>query len=176
MLARDQADHTDTSPRPALFRERLWPTPLVWLLLLAAPGALGVAYGAAFTPGLGWVVFGVGFLITVLLVVLGSPTIVVTDQELIAGRARLPRRTIRAVTALASKGGAGQAASPTATPSLRNELRTQATAFTLIRAWSGSAGVRIDLDDAQDPHPCWLLSTRRPAALAHALGSGIVAT
>ena len=143
-----------------LFRERLSPKPLVWLILAAAPAAVGIAYGAAFTPTLGWLIFFSGLTVVVPLVILGSPVLVVTDREIIAGRAVLPRSAIGGVTPLA-----GQPSIPT----LREELRRAATAFTIVRAWSGGTGIRIDLIDPEDPHPCWLLSSRRPQELAQVL-------
>jgi hypothetical protein len=143
-----------------LFRERLSPKPLVWVLLAAAPAAVGIAYGAAFTPTLGWVIFLSGLVVVVLLVILGSPLLVVTDREVIAGRAVLPRSAIGQVTPLTGQAGL---------PTLRAELRAAATAFTLVRAWSGGTGIRIDLADPDDPHPCWLLSSRRPQELAQVL-------
>ncbi|MFM7147262.1 MAG: DUF3093 family protein, partial [Actinomycetales bacterium] len=88
-----------------LFRERLSPKPLVWVLLAAAPAAVGIAYGAAFTPTVGWVISLSGLVVVVLLVILGSPLLVVTDREVIAGRAVLPRSTIGQVTPLTGQSG-----------------------------------------------------------------------
>ena len=46
--------------------------------------------------------------------------------------------------------------------------RLDARAYLCLRGWIPT-GVRIALADPQDPTPYWLLSTRRPEALAAAL-------
>lgn len=139
-----------------MFRERLLPTPPLWALFGAAPAALGVAYGAAFSATIGWATFALGLVTVGILVVLGSPVIQVTADELLAGKARIPRSIIAHAAALDAT-------------AFRNEMRTLATAFTLVRAWHGPRGVRVDLADSADPHPAWLLSTRHPDALIRAL-------
>lgn len=145
-----------------VFRERLVPGPLPCLLLAAAPAALGIAYGAAFTPLAGWLIFVVGFAALAVLVAMGSPVITVSERELTAGRARLPRTVIADLTVLDGVDG----------HTLRAALREDAAAYTVLRAWAGSKGLRIALADAEDPHPAWVLSTRRPKALAQALQYG----
>jgi len=152
------ASGTNDSPQSVLYRERLLPKPFIWPLLAAAPGALGIAYGAAFSATVGWLIFLVGLAVLVVLIVLGSPVILVTDREIVAGRARLPRSLVTGVTTLDASTG-----------TLREQLRNAATAFTLVRAWAGATGIRIDLVDPEDPHPCWLLSSRRPLVLAETL-------
>lgn len=40
--------------------------------------------------------------------------------------------------------------------------------FVIQRPWIREA-VRVEIDDPQDPTPCWVISSRRPAALAEAI-------
>ena len=139
---------------------------MVWILLACGPAALAVAYGAAFTATLGWVIFLAGLVVVAILVVLGSPVITVTNQAVTAGRATLPRWAIASSTPLTvTRSVAGEPNQVT----LRDQLRSTATAFTVVRAWSGGTGVRIDLADPDDPHPCWLISSRRPVEFAQIL-------
>jgi hypothetical protein len=92
--------------------------------------------------------------------VVASPTITVTTgrgSELVAGRARIPVALLGRTTP-----ARGEDARRERGPAL------DARAFLLIRGWVGPV-LRVELHDAQDPTPYWLLSTRRPEALAAAL-------
>ena len=86
-----------------------------------------------------------------------TPTVEVTDGMFRAGRARIERRYIGAARpfegaeATAERGG-----------------RLDARAWLLVRGWIPGL-VRVDLTDPGDPTPYWLVSTRRPDALAKAL-------
>ena len=141
----------------AQFRERLWPSWWVWLVVVAMAGVLGTAYGAAYDPLLGWAIFAAAALIGLAFLVVTSPVIEVRGAVLRAGVARLPRVNVGSVRALDSE-------------ELTRLRRTgDARAYVVLRAWSTSRAVRIDVRDEEDPHPYWLVSTRRPEALASAL-------
>ncbi|QSR30620.1 hypothetical protein CFI00_08930 [Nocardioides sp. S5] len=89
----------------------------------------------------------------------GSPRIVVTARWPYAGQARIERRHLGRITALDAsemRSWAGPKAS--------------ACAYLLLRPYI-STGVRIDINDPQDPTPYWLVSSRRASALAAVLGS-----
>jgi hypothetical protein len=47
-------------------------------------------------------------------------------------------------------------------------IRLDARAYLCIRGWL-PAGARVILDDPEDPTPYWLVSSRRPEALARAV-------
>ena len=47
--------------------------------------------------------------------------------------------------------------------------------YLVLRAWSSRRGVSITLDDAQDPHPRWVVTSRHPARLADAVREAAVA-
>lgn len=86
-----------------------------------------------------------------------TPTIEVTAEELRAGRARLPR----AVVASAEPHHGDEATA-------QRGVQLDARAWLLVRGWLPDL-VRVDLADADDPTPYWLVSTRNADALASAL-------
>jgi len=142
------------------YRERLWPAP--WLFIatgLVIPASflvflpISVPAGIATAIGL--------YAGCVVLLILASPRIEVTATEFIAGRARLPRSVIGDVTP-----HRGDQAT------LQRGRELDARAWMLIRGWV-SPVVRIELTDANDPTPYWLVSTRRPDDLVTALTSTV---
>lgn len=87
----------------------------------------------------------------------GSVHLVVDDNGLQAGRARLPRRHVGAVTPLdeaAARAVAG--------------VEADARALLVLRGYCRGA-VKVGVDDDADPTPYWLVSTRRPDDLARCL-------
>jgi len=141
------------------YRERLWPAP--WLYLATAlvmPASLLV-----FVP----INVGVGAIVAVVLyvgccvgLVLASPVIEVTADELVAGRAHLPLAAIGEATAHTGEEAV-----------LERGQRLDARAWLLIRGWIAPV-VRVEVRDADDPTPYWLVSTRQPDALVAALQVG----
>jgi len=142
-----------------VYSERLWPSLGVWLLVPVVAGAAFVALvPVGFAAGLA------GALVVAAAAVGGavaaSPTLSVTTGrggELVAGRARIPVALLGRTTP-----ARGEDARRERGPAL------DARAFLLIRGWVGPV-LRVELNDPQDPTPYWLLSTRRPEALAAAL-------
>lgn len=146
--------------------ERLWPAPWVWVALIAlgataavalepAAGATGVAVGGAVAAA------GVAAL-----VVWWSPAVRVVDVRrpdgtvepwLQAGPSRIPVRALGEVTALRDE-------------RWRAELGPgmDARSHRVVRGWVRH-GVRVPVTDPRDPVPYWLVSTRRPDALAAAV-------
>lgn len=140
------------------YRERLTPGFLAWLLMFALAAVFGIAFGAALGAAVGWFTFLVLLVLIVTLALLTSPSIEVTDEELRVGRARLPRRSVATVEALDAD-GARDARGP----------RADARQYLVLRSTTASTAVRIVLDDREDPHPSWLVSSRHPQQLAAAL-------
>lgn len=138
------------------YRERLWPAP--WLFLATAlviPASFLVFLPISVPAGIATAIgLYAGCLI---LLFVASPVIEVTAGELRAGRARLPLEVI--ATAEGFDG---------ADATLQRGQRLDARAWLLIRGWV-SPVAKITLDDATDPTPYWLVSTRRPAELVAAL-------
>ena len=139
------------------FRERVLPSVVAWLLVPAG----GALVGIMLLPIGVWVgVVGtcVVALVVALLLWRASPQITVQGGTLTVDRARLPIQVISAVDVL-DRTGTEEAMGP----------GLDARAYLRHRAWADHA-VRVVLDDPDDPTPYWLLSTRRPAELATALG------
>lgn len=146
------------APGGVVFDERLWPGPLGWFLAVAAAGLLTIAL-VPVHPGLAAGVGAVALAATLTFAVVTSPRVRVQGGELTAGRARIPVGLLGDARALD-----------------RDETRValgpglDARAYVCLRAWAGTA-VRVEVRDPQDPTPYWLVSTRRPAELAAALGA-----
>ena len=143
---------------PADFRERLLPRWWAWLLAYALIGMIAVAYGAALGAAIGWLVAVVGLGMATALLLITAPTIVIADGVLAVGGARLPLTSIGAVEEV--------------TGARIRELRgpgSDGRLFVSLRPWSGNDGVLVRLDDAADPHPAWLFTSRHPARVVDAL-------
>lgn len=95
----------------------------------------------------------------VLLLIAASPTIRITETELIAGKARVPLEIVGEATAY-SRDEARQERGP----------RLDARAWLLIRGWVDPV-VKVEITETADPTPYWLLSSRRPAEVVAALSS-----
>lgn len=128
-----------------------------WSLMVSS---FWLAMIVAVPERLAWIVTAIlALVMVVLLRSYGSPKIMVTTQWIHAGRARIQRRHLGPITALDAidmRSLAGPKAS--------------ARAYLLLRPYI-STGVRIDINDPQDPTPYWLLSSRQASALASVLGS-----
>jgi hypothetical protein len=93
----------------------------------------------------------------VVLLVIGSPTLEVTERGFTAGRASLPARHV------------GSAAGFTREDATRERgPALDARAWLLIRGWVEGV-VTVEVADDRDPVPYWLVSTRRPDELVSAL-------
>lgn len=140
------------------YRERL-SVPVHWWLIAAFFAlSLVVALGAY----LGWDWALATALLTTGAVVAtlasySAATLEVTAEELRAGRARIPWRYVRSAEPLDAEA-----------TRLSRGRDADASAFYLLRPYLSSA-VLVTLDDPRDSHPYWLLSSRRPAALAEAI-------
>lgn len=140
----------------ALYRERLWPSPWLYvaLLLLAPAGAMATfpLFAAAAIPvGIGLYVLIAGIITTL------SPLVSVEGGMLHAATAKIP------VTHL----GEMQHLGPNA---LRRAIGTEldARAHLMIRGWIHQ-GLRIEVTDPNDPTPYWIVTTRNIEKLARAI-------
>lgn len=140
------------------YRERLVPSWWAWVVMIGLVTMVAVAYGAAIDAGVGWVIGGAGVVLLGLSMIVTAPVIRVDDRVVRAGRARLPLPVVGHVEALDSQ-AAGRARTSGADP--RDYL--------VLRTWASARAVRITVCDPQDPHPSWLVSTRRPQHLADAI-------
>ena len=139
------------------YRERVQ-VPLTWwvfAVLFAATlaGAFGFYLGRGWALGIGGpalVFVGLGFWAA-------SYVVEVDDAEIRIGRAVIGRAWVGGARPLDAAG-----------TRLRSETQADARAHLVLRPWV-STTVELTLDDAADPVPYWLVSTRRPGALATAL-------
>lgn len=140
------------------FRERLyaswwtWPLPIAAAVLLAAEVHLGYPGVRAWLPYVALVPAAVALLLW-----LSRTRIEITDDELLAGDARLPLRFI-ADAEVIMPSEKQRALGPDLDPA----------AFIVHRPWARGA-VRIWLDDDNDPTPYWIISTRRAEELTELL-------
>ena len=144
------------------YRERLLPRWWAWLLAGALVAMLAVAYGAALGPTVGVVVAIAAGLVAAWLLWISAPAVTVAATTLSAGGAVLPLSCVSGVEVV---DGA--------------RIRTlrgpgaDARLFVELRPWSASGGVLVTLDDDEDPHPAWLVSSRGPARLAEVIRARI---
>jgi hypothetical protein len=138
------------------YHERLWPAGWIWaagLMLGASAGLVAAPFGDA-------AALGTGLVATALLtagLIAWTPTVGIQADELVAGRARVPLGLIAAPRSLDPE-------------QLRREHGPglDARAYLCVRGWI-STGIRVEIDDPQDPTPYWLVSSRRPQQLVAAL-------
>jgi hypothetical protein len=138
------------------YRERLWPTPWIYLTsLLLIPASILVLAPVSLPAGIatGIVLYAAvaGSLS------LTAPVIEVSDDRFRAGRATVP---------LEMTGDAVPAAGDAARVERGTGL--DARAFLVIRGWIRDV-VRVPITDVADPAPYWLVSTRHPNELAAAI-------
>lgn len=148
---------------PAAFNERLWPSPLLLMvLLLLLPSVTMIVY--ALSPALAIPIAIAVYLIIAGSLVLMSPTIAVKDGYLHAGNAKVPVSVLSETTVLNDA-------------KLRNLLGPGADvrAYMVVRGHIHQ-GLRVDLNDPQDPTPYWVLTTRRPNQLSAAIQAAQGAT
>lgn len=138
------------------YREKLWPSFGVWLLvpLIAFMCAVAVA-PIAFSVAA--IVAGVVACALAIWAAVAATRLEVTDQHFLCGDAKLPLDVISAGTLV-----------PEA--NVRREMGPDldARAFVTVRGWIPTM-VRLTLDDPEDDTPYWLVSSRRPEELLAAL-------
>ncbi|HET8616755.1 MAG TPA: DUF3093 domain-containing protein [Actinomycetales bacterium] len=140
-----------------LYRERLWPSGWVWLvvLLVAASSGLVVVKVAAI-----WVSVVIALVVMALAawgLVRSSARVEVTGDELVAGRAHIPVALLGTATVLGSTDFVR-----------RRGPDADVRAYLCQRSWI-TQGVEVTVVDDEDPTPYWLISSRDPKGLAAAL-------
>jgi Protein of unknown function (DUF3093) len=138
------------------YREKLWPTPWIYLAtLLLVPASILVLAPISLPAGIATGV--ILYLAVIGALSITSPVIEVRDGMLRAGRAEI---------ALSYTGEAV----PAFDAGARIERGTglDARAFLVIRGWVQPV-VKVPITDPADPAPYWLLSSRQPKELAAAI-------
>jgi hypothetical protein len=141
------------------FRERL-SVPAVWWLL-AGVFALSVLLAVGFYAGPVWGIAttAASLAVAIGLFVLSAVRIEVDDAAIRVGRALIEHRYIAGAQPLDAEQTRGRAG-----------VEADARAHLVLRPYVSTA-VEITLDDPDDPVPYWLVSSRRPEALAAALNA-----
>jgi hypothetical protein len=142
------------------YRERALPYWWAWLLPLGVVLMLAVAYGAALGPAAGYVIAAAGTALVAVVMWTSSPVMIVSRDGLTVGRATLPLDCIGEVEPL-TKADIVRLRGPGA----------DARLFTAVRTWSAREGLLVHVNDPDDPHPAWLISTRNPVRAIDALAA-----
>ncbi|WP_026819600.1 DUF3093 domain-containing protein [Arthrobacter castelli] len=151
----DSSPPTGSAPPAAepLYREKMWPAPWIWVVVLGFSGA-GIFIFAPISISAGITAAIVLLVIVSALLILSTPTIVVTEQTVQVGRAVIERRFVGTVESFTGSEATEQ-----------RGTKLHGLAYVCIRGWI-SPVVRIEITDESDPTPYWLASTRRPRQLA----------
>jgi hypothetical protein len=138
------------------YRERLWPGPLGWALVPASAVLAAIALWPLHPVASA---VGAGVVLVAALVAAWRVAVVVevAGGELRVGAARIPVAALGAPVPL-DRAGMRQALGP----------GSDARAWVCLRAWV-PGGVQVPVTDPGDPTPEWIVSTRRPQALASAV-------
>ena len=139
------------------FRERLHVPGVWWLLAAGFALSLLLALGLSIGPAWGIGAAAASLAVTTAIFVRSAVRIEVDDTMLRVGRAQIEHRYIGGAAALDAEQTRRRAG-----------VEADARAHLVLRPYVSTA-VEITLDDADDPVPYWLVSSRRPAALAAAL-------
>jgi hypothetical protein len=133
-------------PRAATFIPHLMVFPSFWLVFAPLNADFGLILGIFATVFSVWIRFAL------------SKRIVLTDQELIVGKARIPRDVLGKVTVIEKSDQFAE-----------KGPKLDARAYVALKALNGL--VKIENTDASDPTPYILVSTRKPEQLRQALTS-----
>lgn len=145
-----------TPDAPGAYTERLWPGPLGWALVVGSALAAGVIL-LPVHPTAALVGAAVTLVAAVVVAVRTATAVEVRGGELHVGAAHIPVTDLGEATPL-DRDGMRRALGP----------GSDARAFVCLRAWI-PGGIQVPVTDAADPTPSWLVSTRRPRALASAI-------
>ncbi|WP_395659107.1 DUF3093 domain-containing protein [Nocardioides sp.] len=140
------------------YTERLGVPLRWWVQCVMLVAVLWLAVAVALPAVAAWVVTLVALaLTTFLLVLIGSPRVVVADGGFRAGRAHIGAEHLGPAVALDAEQTRRTAG-----------VDADARAYLLLRPYLKRA-VKVEITDPADPAPYWLVSTRRPEELARAL-------
>ncbi len=140
------------------YAERLWVPWWSWPIALGMVGLLAAEVYLGRSSSFAWIPYAVLLPLTAAaLLALGRLRVRVGDGEFRVDDAHIPVTYIAEINTLDA--GAKRA--------LLGPL-SERDVFVVQRPWI-SGGVRVVIDDPADPTPYWVISSRRPAALAIAL-------
>lgn len=140
------------------YRERLLPGWWVWLVAGGLVVMVAVAYGAALGAPVGWATLIVGAALAAAVIWTSAPVVSVTADGLRAGGALLPLTAVGNVR-IVDRDGIASLRGPGA----------DARLYVVVRASASPGGLLVHIEDDDDPHPAWLVSSRHPDRMAAAL-------
>ncbi|TLM83803.1 DUF3093 domain-containing protein [Pseudarthrobacter sp. NamE5] len=149
---------TPSTGGTVVYREKLWPNVWIWIISAGVAGA-GILVFAPISAAAGYTAAVVLFAIIAILLILSTPSILVTESTLTVGRATIERRFVGVVQSFRGEEATAE-----------RGVRLNGLAYLCIRGWIDPV-VKIDITDPSDPTPYWLASSRRPDELAAALSS-----
>jgi Protein of unknown function (DUF3093) len=145
------------SKHSRIYKERSpWPIWL-WLFLLFLAATLALAFWAALGTRWGWTSMIVQFIGLLVLSQRTILTVEVTNEQLKVGSAHIDRKYLGTITALTAE----------QMRQLRGPLSDPA-GYMALRFWL-SRGVKVEINDPNDPTPYWLISSKKAQPLAAAL-------
>lgn len=147
----------DPAPGQQAYRERLHVPWVWWLLAVVFALSMLAAFGFYLGPVWGVAVAALSLIVAVAIFASAGLTIIVDTDGLRVGRAFLDYPHLGRCHALDAED-----------TSLRSGTGALATAHLVLRPYVATA-VELTLDDADDPVPYWLVSTRHPARLTTAV-------
>lgn len=149
---------TDPASAPR-FREHLLPSPTVWVASVLVAASFGLVVLVVWGAWVAVVVAIVAVVLVVAALLASSAVVEVTDQQLRAGRARIPLALLGRVRVVDAE-------------RMRALLGPQGDvrAYLCQRGWIAE-GVLVEVTDPEDPAPYWLMSSRQPQRLAAAIVS-----
>ncbi len=119
---------------------------------------LAIAYGAALGIAFGVAVGVAGVVLVSWLLWITAPVVAVDASGLHAAGAVLPPWAMGQATVLGRAEVARQ-----------RGPGSDARLYVVLRPWSAARAVLVEVRDPDDPHPAWLISSRRPESLAAAV-------
>ena len=153
----------DTDP-PPIYRERLIPGPIWWIITASLVAMVAIAYGAALGAAIGYATgLGLG-VIAVIALLRSSPTIEVRPDRLTCGRAWIPTSQVK---------DASRVGRDRITAIRRgHDAGVGDRVFVVLPAWMARSAVLLTIVDPEDPHSAWLVASRHPDELVAALAEG----
>jgi hypothetical protein len=148
--------HQPSTGAPVIYKEKLWPNAWMWIIAAGVSGA-GILVFAPISAAAGYTAAAVLFAIIAVLLILSTPSIVVTDDALTVGRATIERKFVGAVQQFRGEEATAE-----------RGTRLNGLAYLCIRGWIDPV-VKVDITDPADRTPYWLASTRNPDQLTAAL-------
>lgn len=140
-----------------MFVERRWQPWWLLGLLVTIALSLAIAYGAAINHLVGWIL---SFLLTLAAFAMWFSSrshVAVSSDYVGVGRMKLEHQFIKDVL-------------PLDQPEFLIRIRSAARADDMFSLRGSSrGGIVISLDDPTDPYKAWVISSKNPQALAHAI-------